>query len=284
MPPTRGGLSRNLYSSRRLPFSFLLNRAITEVEGVNILAYSLVVITLNEAERIGRCLESVCGASEVVVVDSGSTDDTVALATGLGARVVETDWPGHVAQKNRALALVNTEWVLSLDADEWLSDEMAAYLNGLTEKDLEGIDGVSFSRCSTWLGKRLRHGKWYPDRRIRLVRRVRAQWGGDDPHDTLQVEGPVIAADVDIEHVPYRSLREQFDTIDRYTAIAAESLCARGVRARLVDIVVRPPVHFIVAYLLKRGFLDGMAGFWVALLGAYYSGLKWTRLYKMAAR
>jgi glycosyltransferase involved in cell wall biosynthesis len=262
----------------------MLNRAITVLKGANIFAYSLVVITLNEADRIGRCLESVHGASEVVVVDSGSTDDTVALATGLGARVVETDWPGHVAQKNRALALVNTEWVLSLDADEWLSDEMVAYLNGLTEKDLEGIDGVSFSRCSTWLGKRLRHGKWYPDRRIRLVRRVRAQWGGDDPHDTLQVEGLVITADVDIEHVPYRSLREQFDTIDRYTAIAAKSLCARGARARWFDIVGRPPLHFIVAYILKRGFLDGLAGFWVALLGAYYTGLKWTRLYKMAVR
>ena len=128
----------------------------------------------------------------------------------------------------------------------------------------------------------LRYGKWYPDRRIRLVRRANARWGGDDPHDTLRVDGRVIAADVDIEHVPYRSFREQMDTIDRYTAIAAKSLCARGVRARLVDIVVRPPVHFVVAYVLKGGFLDGLAGFCVAVLGAYYTGLKWKRLFRLA--
>ena len=279
-----GVLSRILYSSRRLAFRFALNHAITVVEVTKILNYSLVIITLNEADRLEKCLQSAHAAAEVVVVDSGSVDGTVALAGRYGARVVETDWPGHVAQKNRALALASHEWVLSLDADESLSDKMVRYLDTLTEQDLEGVNGVSFSRCSTWLGKRLRHGKWYPDRRVRLVRRTCAQWGGDDPHDTLQVTGTVVCADVDIDHVPYRSFQEQLDTIDRYTAIAAKSLAKRGVRARIVDVFMRPPVHFVVAYVLKRGFLDGIAGLLVALLGAYYTGLKWTRLYRMTGR
>ena len=252
------------------------------VRGGKILSYSLVIITLNEADRLGKCLDSASDASEIIVVDSGSVDETVALASRYGARVVVTDWPGHVAQKNRALALASHEWVLSLDADESLSDEMVAYLGALSARDLEGVDGVSFSRCSTWLGKRLRHGKWYPDRRVRLVRRTCAQWAGDDPHDTLRVTGRVLSADVDIDHVPYRSYQEQLDTIDRYTATAAKSLFDRGVRARVIDILIRPPVHFVVAYLFKRGFLDGLAGLSVALLGAYYTGLKWTRLFRMA--
>ena len=96
--------------------------------------------------------------------------------------------------------------------------------------------------------------------------------------------GTVVCADVDIDHVPYRSFQEQLDTIDRYTAIAAKSLAKRGVRARIVDVFIRPPVHFVVAYVLKRGFLDGIAGLLVALLGAYYTGLKWTRLYRMTGR
>jgi len=239
---------------------------------------TLVVITLDEADRIGACLDSVPFAKERVVLDSGSTDGTPEVAEAHGARVIRTDWPGHVAQKNRALEEAGQPWVLSLDADERLSPGAAASLRTALE-DPGGAGGFSLSRCSSWLGTPLRHGRWYPDRKARVIRRGRGRWIGDDPHDRLEVDGPVHALQGDILHVPYRDLGEHLDTIDRYTRIHASALAARGVRARWWDVTLRPPLHFVDAYLLRRGFLDGVAGFAVAGLGSTHVLLKWTRLW-----
>lgn len=243
---------------------------------------SLVVIAKNEAERIERCLASVPFATEKVVLDSGSTDGTPEVAEAAGARVIRTDWPGHVAQKNRGLEAATQPWVLSLDADEWLSEdaqrEIPARLAG------SEADGMSFPRCSCWLGTELRHGRWYPDRRIRLVRRGKGTWVGDDPHDRLEVSGTVERLKGDILHVPYRDLSHHLDTIDRYTRVAAHSLHSRGVRARWWDVVGRPPAHFVNAFWLRRGFLDGVPGFAVATLGSTYVMCKWLRLWQVQQR
>ena len=238
---------------------------------------SVVIIAKNEAARIGACLASVGFASERLVLDSGSTDATVAVAARAGARVVSTDWPGHVAQKNRGLLLARHPWVLSLDADERLSPQAAAEVQALLAGSPQA-NGYSFPRRNTWLGTPLLHGRWYPDRKIRLVRRERARVVGTNPHDTLVVQGPVHRLGGDILHTPYQSLAEHLGTIDRYTRVQAEHLHRAGLVARWPDVWLRPPLRFIDAYLWRLGVLDGRAGLATSLLGAYYTGLKWSRL------
>ena len=241
---------------------------------------SLVVITNNEEDRLSACLASVPFADEIWVRDSGSTDDTVQVARRAGAHVVQTDWPGHVAQKNRVLALATQPWVLSLDADERLSAAAGASLVGAMAAPGDAI-GFRFPRLSSWLGMPIRHGRWYPDRKLRVVRRGEGTWMGDDPHDQLVCSGPTTLLEGDLLHEPYRDLAEHFSTIDRYTAISARTLYARGRRAHLWDVGLRGPLHFVDAYLLRRGFLDGGAGLAVAGLGAVYSSLKWSRLWRL---
>ena len=241
---------------------------------------SLVIIARDEADRIADCLGSVPFAAERLVLDSGSTDGTPEIVAACGATVLRTDWPGHVAQKNRALRAASQPWVLSLDADERLEPEAGEALQEALAAPGDAA-GFALSRCSTWLGTRLRHGRWYPDRKVRVVRRGRGRWVGDDPHDRLVVDGPVRRLAGDIGHVPYRDLSEHLATIDRYTRIHAGALHARGVRARWWDVAARPPLHFVDAYLLRRGFLDGTAGLAVAGLGATHVLLEWTRLWML---
>jgi glycosyltransferase involved in cell wall biosynthesis len=239
---------------------------------------TLVVIARDEADRIADCLASVPFAAEKIVLDSGSTDATVAVAEESGARVIRTDWPGHVIQKNRALTYATGDWILSLDADERLSPEAQGELAAALASPGDAA-GFSFPRCSHWLGRPIRHGRWYPDRKLRVVRQGRGTWVGDDPHDRLETDGPVRKLQGDILHFPYRNLSEHLRTIDRYSAISAASLRNRGVRARWWDLAVRPPAHFVDAWLLRRGFLDGAPGLAIAGLGATHAMLKWTRLY-----
>lgn len=241
---------------------------------------SLVVIAQDEADRLGRCLDSVPCATERIVVDSGSTDATRAVARAHGARFVRADWPGHVAQKNRALGLARQPWVLSLDADEWLEPEAAEAIARVVADPPLHVDGFRLARCNHWLGRPIRHGRWYPDRKLRLVRRGTARWEGDDPHDHLVCRGTVQDLPGDIGHVPYRSFGEHLSTIDRYTSISAATLDGRGVRARRRDVVFRPPLRFVDGYLLRQGFRDGGAGLVLAGLGAAYTGLKWGRLWR----
>ena len=238
---------------------------------------TLAVIAKNEADRIADCLRSVPCADELLVLDSGSTDATVSIARDCGARVLETDWPGFVAQKNRALESARGDVVLSLDADERLSPEALQEVERVLASRDEA-HGWSFPRCSTWLGRPIRHGRWYPDRKVRLVCRGQGHWAGRDPHDRLVVAGVVRRLAGDILHDPYRDFSEHLGTIDRYARLSAESLHAEGRRGHVWDVVARPPLHFVDAYLLRRGFLDGLPGLALAGLGAAHVGLKWSRL------
>lgn len=236
---------------------------------------SLVVIAKDEADRIARALCSVPSGCEVLVLDSGSVDDTVKVARAAGARVIRTDWPGFVAQKNRGLELARGTWVLSLDADEWL--EPAAWPI-LRAHMVDSVDGIRLARCSRWQGRPIRHGRWYPDRRVRLVRRERAIWVGEEPVDRLQVNGRVVEVDVDIQHAPYRSFAEHLKTIDRYTATAANSARARGQTATPLDPALHASWHLVDSLVLRRGWRDGWRGIALAGLGAAHTGLKWHRI------
>lgn len=226
---------------------------------------SAVIITRDEADRIEDAIRSVDFADEVLVVDSGSTDDTAARARALGARVVVTDWPGHVAQKNRAWQLARGDWVLSIDADERVDSTLRASI--LARGDAAGFRVL---RRNQWLGHRLLHGHFGPAWHLRLARRDRARWEGEDPHDRLVVDGAVVDLAGDLLHDPYRSLADHLATVDRYSAIAARP-------GSWLDILVRPPWHFFSGYVLRRGFLDGAPGLVVAALGSVHTLLKWSR-------
>jgi glycosyltransferase involved in cell wall biosynthesis len=239
---------------------------------------SVTIIARDEADRIGAALRSVAFADEVLVLDSGSTDDTVAVARGHGARVVETDWPGHVAQKNRAMAMASHPLVLSIDADEVVDLDLAEAVRRVAAAPPEGVAGWRLRRANVWLGVRLRGGGWYPDRRTRLAWKDHARWAGDDPHDQLVVDGTVAELDGALVHTPYRNLGEHLATIDRYSRRAAEVARARGRRGGWLDLVFRPPWAFFRGFVLRAGFRDGEAGLVVAALGAIYVLLKWSRI------
>jgi len=236
---------------------------------------TVVIIARDEVDRLPAAVGSVSFADEVLVLDSGSTDGTVAVARQLGARVVQTDWPGHVAQKNRGLQQATHPWVLSIDADERVSPALAHAIQAALEAE-PTVDGFEVARRNHYLGQPLRAGGWYPDRRLRLVRRVAARWVGVDPHDRLEVQGSTARLAGDLDHHPYRNLGEHYATIDRYTRRFVQVTQAR---ARWWDIAVRPPWRFLRGYLLQAGFVDGRAGWRVACMGARYTATKWYRLW-----
>lgn len=235
---------------------------------------TLAIITRNEGDRLQEAIASAPFVSEILVLDSGSTDDTVAVARAAGARVIETDWPGHVAQKQRALEAAAGPWVLSLDADERLSPALAQAIVAALEAPAGA--GFALRRHNHWQGARIRGGRFGPRWHVRLVRKDAARWAGEDPHDRLDVDGPVRRLDGALEHHPYRTLGEHLATIDRYSRRFVE---VTDRRARLTDVLLRPILHFVSAYLWMMGFRDGVRGWLLAWLGAAHVALKWGRLY-----
>jgi len=239
------------------------------------------VITFNEEDRIGDCLDSVAFADELLVVDSGSTDGTVEIARRMGARVIVRDWPGYAAQKNFALEQVACDWVLSVDADERVTPELAAEILGLLAAPPEAIAGCSVPRRTWYLGRWIAHGGWYPDRKVRLVRRGRGRWEGARIHERLVAEGGIRKLRGDLLHYTYRDIADHLRTIDRFTTEAAQTVAARPRRGVIAGMLVHPPAKFLKMYLLQGGFLDGLQGFMVAVLGSHYVFLKYAKAWEL---
>jgi glycosyltransferase involved in cell wall biosynthesis len=237
------------------------------------------VVAMNEEDRIGDCLSSLDFCDEVLVVDSHSGDATREVSARMGARVIERDWPGHVAQKEFAVRAADHDWILSIDADERVSPELRAEILALRDAGFPECAGWRMPRASSYLGRWIRHGTWYPNLQLRLFDRRRARWAGVDPHDRVEAQGRVGRLRGELLHHPYRNLAEHLATIDRYTSIMAEELRREGRRARVVDWVMRPWARFLNSYVLRRGFLDGWRGLLIAHLAAHYVRLKWAKLY-----
>ncbi|MGH0030439.1 MAG: glycosyltransferase family 2 protein [Myxococcota bacterium] len=240
---------------------------------------SACIITRDEEDRLPDCLASLGWCDEIVVVDSGSGDRTCEIAKSAGARVIERDWPGHVAQKEFAVRAAQNDWVFCIDADERVSPALATEIEALRASGFGDAAGFSVPRLSSYLGGWIRHGSWYPDRKLRLFDRRRGGWGGRDPHDRVEVDGPVRALASDLEHHPYRSFGDHLRTIDRYGDIMAEELRRDGRRARLLDIVLRPPLRFLTFYLLRGGFRDGWRGLLLAYMAAHYVRVRYVKLW-----
>ncbi|MBK8096814.1 MAG: glycosyltransferase family 2 protein [Planctomycetes bacterium] len=241
------------------------------------------VICFQEQDRIADCVRSLSFCDEVVVVDSGSTDGTVQLARGLGARVVtNTPFPGHRQQKQFAVEAARHDWVFCLDADERATPALQQRVRDLAAAGLAGA-GYEMPRSNWYLGKVVRAGLFWPDRKIRLFDRRTARWGGTNPHDRVEVPAGALVTRLEesIEHLSYRDFRHHVRTIDSFTAIAARALAADGRRTNPFDLLVRPPAVFVKSLLLKRGFLDGWRGVVIAAMAAWTDWLKYWRLLRL---
>jgi glycosyltransferase involved in cell wall biosynthesis len=241
---------------------------------------SVTIIARDEEDRIGDAIRSVSFADEIIVLDSGSRDATVSVSRSLGAQVIETDWPGYAEQKNRALGHARHDWVLSIDADERVSPELADSIRAVLA-DGPPSDGYAVARRQWYLGRWIRHCGWYPNRSIRLFRRSKSRWVGLELHERVEVDGTVGRLSGDLLHLSYRNLSDHLKTIDRYSTLFAQESRTRGRRARWWDLVFRPPLFFLKRYLLSLGFLDGVHGIIVCGMGAFYTLSRWSKLFEL---
>lgn len=237
---------------------------------------SVIIITKNEAMNILACLSSVAWADEIIVVDSGSTDDTVAICKELGAHVYVHDWSGFGPQKNRALSYAKNEWVLSIDADECVSDELRAEIDAAIN-NAEDKAAFRMPRLSSFCGRYMHHSGWYPDYVTRLFQRGTAQFSDDLVHEQLVTKGSVGTLKSHLLHNTFHNLEQLLVKINQYSTAGAQMLHQKNRTASLKKAVAHAVWAFFRTYILRAGFLDGREGFMVAVStaeGTYYRYVK----------
>jgi glycosyltransferase involved in cell wall biosynthesis len=240
---------------------------------------SVVIITRNEEKNIGRCIDSVKGiADDIVVVDSFSTDRTDEICKSKGARFVQHAFEGHIEQKNYAMSLSEFPNVLSLDADEALDDTLKE--NIATIKENWKYDGYEMNRLTNYCGTWIKHCGWYPDRKLRLFDKSKGKWGGINPHDKfeLQAGSTMGRLDGDILHYSYYTIEDHFKQIEYFTTINAKASFKKGKHAPVWKLYFAPVVKFIKDYFVRLGFLDGQAGWQICRLSAWATYVKYKKL------
>jgi glycosyltransferase involved in cell wall biosynthesis len=237
---------------------------------------SVTVITLNESARIGKMLDSVQWASEVVVVDCGSTDGTQEIARSKNARVLHHDFLDYSSQKNHAQDQAKSDWILNLDADEICTPQLAREVQSLPENDAVAY---AIRRKNYFQNRWIRHSGWNPDYKVRLYRKSAGTWEGK-VHESLRLNPPADIPKLNhwIEHHTYRGLDRYIETVNRYARLAAQQMKEQGRRASLMDLIARPPAVFIKKLILQGGIFDGMPGFTIAVLSAYGTFIRYALL------
>lgn len=243
---------------------------------------SVTIITRNETAHLAAALASVAWADERIVVDSGSSDDTAVLALGLADRVETRAWTGYAEQKNYAATLARHDWILSLDADERVSEPLADEIRSVLATE-PSVRGFRIPRVSHYLGQWVRCTDWWPDWQLRLYDRRAGRWSRVHVHESVRLAGTVQAGRLTREllHYPYRDISDHLDTIDRYTTLAAAEMYAHGRRAGWLRLATHPPLAFLRNYLLRGGFRQGTTGLTVSLLNSYYVMLKFAKLWEL---
>ena len=242
---------------------------------------SAAIITFNEERNIARVIESLRCCDEILVLDSGSNDRTVEIATKLGARVEEASWHGYAAQKNIAAGLAANDWILSLDADESLSEALEAEIWHIKKSGAQ-YQGYTMPRLAQYLGRWILHSGWHPDRKVRLFDRRKARWVGEFVHESVKVDGPVGHLESNLLHFTCSSLSEHLRTMDSYTTLAAQEMVTHGQSLGFGRLLFDPPWTIFRTYVLKRGFLDGIEGLTIAYMAGLYNFVKYAKARSMS--
>jgi glycosyltransferase involved in cell wall biosynthesis len=248
---------------------------------------SVVLITQNEERNLPVTLESVMplvrdGKGEIIVVDSGSSDRTIEIAQAYGARVFVEAWQGFAAQKNSAMAKASMDWVLQLDADEPLEPELAAEMEARL-KASPAMNGFCIPRKNFFLGRWIRHGGFYPDPKLRLVRRGAGRFEEYGAHPTMKVDGPTGRLSHALLHHAYPTLRGYVDHMNSYSSTGAELAATKDLRGfSIANIVIRPMLTFIYNYFIRLGFLDGREGLLLHLYHSVYVSWKYAKAWELS--
>jgi glycosyltransferase involved in cell wall biosynthesis len=243
---------------------------------------SAAIITFNEERNIERCISSLIGVvDEIVVVDSYSTDATESICKKMDVRFIQNKFEGHIQQKNFALSQITGDWALSLDADEALDETLKQSI--LEIKAEPAADGYSMNRLTNYCGHWVKHCGWYPDTKLRMVRKGFAQWTGVNPHDRLEMltNETVLHLQGDILHYSYYTREDHLKQIEYFGDIAAKELFVQGRRITMVEVIFKVIAQFIKSYFLKLGFLDGRTGFTISRLSAYATYRKYLKLIQL---
>jgi glycosyltransferase involved in cell wall biosynthesis len=240
---------------------------------------SVIIIALNEEANLLRCLESVKWADELVVADTGSTDRTLEIAKEHGTKTIQLEWEGFGKAKQRVLEAATSDWVLSLDADEVVTESLREEIQKSVRSDSPGFDGYFISRRSMFLGHWMSHGGWYPDYVLRLFKRGKGRFEDRKVHESLSLAGRTGRLKGDLLHYSDPDLEHYLRKMNRYTTLSAQELSERGEVASLADLLFRPMATFWKIYLFKGGFLDGIYGFLLALFSSVHVVTKYVKLW-----
>ena len=241
---------------------------------------SVILITKNEAANIRACLESVAWADEIIVVDSGSTDDATAIAREMGAKVYEHDWPGFGLQKNRALGYATSDWVFSIDADERVTPELRAELEQVMRDDK--AEGYYCPRLSQFCGTFIHHSGWYPDYVLRLFKRDAGRFSDSLVHESVQLNGASAKLKSPLLHYSYLTMNDVERKVEHYSSAAAQQMFQAGRRSNLAGAALSAGWAFVRTYFIRLGVLDGVAGWQIACMNTRTTWLKYRKLAKMS--
>ncbi|KAF0248039.1 MAG: lipopolysaccharide biosynthesis glycosyltransferase [bacterium] len=242
---------------------------------------SVTIITCNEETNISAALESVKWASEIIVVDSESSDNTVTIACQFTDKVIIKPWLGFALQKQFAAEQATGDWILSIDADERVTPTLAEEIKKVIKDSNNQYDGFYISRQNYYLNKAIYHSGWAPDYQLRLYKKGKGQWEGNFVHESVTLNGKVGKLQAKLDHYSIQSLAAHHKRLNRYTTLAANQLCSRGKQAKTIDLLVRPIMAIFRSYVWRLGILDGFAGIIIAYFAAYYVFLKYAKAWEI---
>lgn len=242
---------------------------------------SVCIITYNEEMNIRRCLESVKWADEIIVIDSKSTDGTVGICREYTDKIILRDFPGHIEQKNFAIDQAADNWVFCIDADEEVTPELQNEIKAVIKGEDTQLSGFYVSRKTEYLGEWVTYGRWYPDYKLRLFDRRYGRWGGENPHDRVEVKGETGRLKGELLHRTYRDLSHHLDVINKYTTIAANQKYAKSKKFPILHALFSSVFYFFDSYIIRKGIFHGSRGLILSVMGSYYVFLKYAKLWEI---